>query len=30
MHIKHLMNLDDTQYNFSKHHLFSFFVLFWI
>jgi len=26
MHIKHLMNLDDTQYNFSKHHLFSFFV----
>jgi hypothetical protein len=26
MHIKHLVNLDDTQYNFSKHHLFSFFV----
>jgi hypothetical protein len=26
MHMKHLMNLDDTQYNFSKHHLFSFFV----
>jgi hypothetical protein len=24
MHMKHLMNLDDTQYNFSKHHLFSF------
>jgi hypothetical protein len=25
MHTKHLMNLNDTQYNFSKHHLFSFF-----
>jgi hypothetical protein len=25
MHIKHFMNLDDTQYNFSKHHLFPFF-----
>jgi hypothetical protein len=23
MHINHLMNLDDTQYIFSKHHLFS-------
>jgi hypothetical protein len=26
MHIKHLMNVNETQYNFSKHHLFPFFV----
>jgi hypothetical protein len=26
LHIKHLMNLDDTKYVFSKHYLFPFFV----
>ncbi len=26
MHIKHFMNLNDTQYNFSKHNLFLVFV----
>jgi hypothetical protein len=26
MHIRHLMNLNGTQYKFSKHHLFPFFV----
>jgi hypothetical protein len=25
-HVKHLMNLDETCYQFSKHHLFPFFV----
>jgi hypothetical protein len=27
LHTKHLMNLDETQYKISKHHLFPFFVL---
>jgi hypothetical protein len=26
LHIKHLMNLNDTKYVFSKHYLFPFFV----
>jgi hypothetical protein len=26
LHIKHLMNLDDIKYVFSKHYLFLFFV----
>jgi hypothetical protein len=26
LHTKHFMNLDKTQYKFSKHHLFPFFV----
>jgi len=25
-HVKHLMNLDETCYQFSKHHIFPFFV----
>jgi hypothetical protein len=25
-HVKHLMNLDETRYQFSKHHIFPFFV----
>jgi hypothetical protein len=26
MHIRHIMNLNETQYKFSKHHCFAFFV----
>jgi hypothetical protein len=26
MHVRHLMNLNENYYQFSKHHLFSFFI----
>jgi hypothetical protein len=26
LHVKHFLNLDETKYTFSKHHLFPFFV----